>query len=77
MTDPETTVEVAHEALFEQWPELRSWLDAGREDLRFQRRLDEAAEEWRSRDRRDELLWWGARFEWSGPLGPDRSSLGN
>jgi hypothetical protein len=62
MMDPETTVEVVHEALFEQWDELRSWLDSSRDDLRFRRRLNEAAEEF-SRGQGDELLWWGARFE--------------
>jgi hypothetical protein len=59
MTERETTLEVAHEALFEQWPELQSWLSASRDDLRFQRRLDEAAEEWPSRGQEDDLLWRG------------------
>ena len=62
MSDPEITVEVAHEALFEQWPDLQSWLNAGRDDLRFGRRLDDAAGQWRT-GQKDEHLWWGAQFE--------------
>ncbi|HMQ33391.1 MAG TPA: hypothetical protein PKD53_21850, partial [Chloroflexaceae bacterium] len=30
------TVEVAHEALLREWPRLRGWLDAARDDLRAQ-----------------------------------------
>jgi ATPase subunit of ABC transporter with duplicated ATPase domains len=63
LTEPETTVEVAHEALLEQWPELRRWIDENRDDLRFQRQLDEATNEWESSGRMAEFLWWGIRFE--------------
>ena len=51
------TAEVTHEALFERWELLREWLDEGREDIRFQRRLEEAAREWDRRDRAEGLLW--------------------
>lgn len=47
--DPGTrssTVEVAHEALIRQWGKLREWLDESRDDLRLQRRVAGAAEEW-------------------------------
>ncbi|CAA9295450.1 MAG: High-affnity carbon uptake protein Hat/HatR [uncultured Chloroflexia bacterium] len=49
--DPATrvpTVEVAHEALIRTWNRLREWIDAGREDLRMQRRLAAEAAEWRT-----------------------------
>jgi hypothetical protein len=36
-------IEVAHEAIIRSWPRLKSWLDEGREAMRIQRRLNEAA----------------------------------
>ena len=39
----EPTVEIAHEALLDAWKRLRTWIDEGREDLRQNRRIDEAA----------------------------------
>jgi WD40 repeat protein/serine/threonine protein kinase len=47
--DPQTrqsTVEVAHEALIRQWTRLRDWLSESREDLRLQRRVSAAAQDW-------------------------------
>ena len=52
-----TTAEVTHEALFEHWQPLNEWLDESREDLRFQRRLEEAAEHWDQQKRPGGLLW--------------------
>lgn len=40
------TAEVTHEALFEHWRQLQNWLDGSRSDIRFQRRLDDAAVYW-------------------------------
>ena len=40
------TLELTHEALIEAWPRLREWLNSDRADLRFQRRLEEAARLW-------------------------------
>jgi energy-coupling factor transporter ATP-binding protein EcfA2 len=40
------TVEVAHEALIRNWPQLRHWLDENRDLLRQQRKIEQAAEEW-------------------------------
>ncbi len=40
------TVELAHEALLDQWVRLRGWVDGRREDLLLHRRLVEAVEEW-------------------------------
>ncbi len=47
--DPRTrepTVEVAHEALLREWERLIEWLDANREDIQMQRRLQTVATEW-------------------------------
>ncbi|ETX01978.1 MAG: hypothetical protein ETSY1_05205, partial [Candidatus Entotheonella factor] len=49
--------EVTHEALFEHWADLREWLDRGRTDLRFHRRLTEAARNWQEQGRPDGSLW--------------------
>jgi DNA-binding SARP family transcriptional activator len=48
-TDPHTrapTVEVAHEALIQEWPRLRDWIEERREDLILQRRFLSAVREW-------------------------------
>ena len=39
-------VEVAHEALFSHWGKLQRWLSERRDDIRFQLRLEDAADEW-------------------------------
>ncbi len=39
-------VDVAHEALIRHWPRLRRWLDADRDLLRQQRKIEQAADEW-------------------------------
>jgi WD40 repeat protein/energy-coupling factor transporter ATP-binding protein EcfA2 len=47
--DPRTrepTVEVAHEALLREWGRLIEWLDANREDIQMQRRLQTVVAEW-------------------------------
>ena len=54
--------EVAHEALFREWPRLRSWLAddaAGRELVR---RLSLDAQEWGASGRDDTVLWRGTRL---------------
>ena len=53
-------VEVAHEALFREWPRLRDWLGEDREGRALQRRLALAAEEWQDESRDPALLWTGA-----------------
>ena len=53
----EETAEVTHEALFDHWQQLNGWLDKGRDDIRFQRRLDEVARHWDKRQRPDGSLW--------------------
>ena len=47
--DPVTrspTVEVAHEALLQEWRRLREWLEESRADIRMQRLLGYAAADW-------------------------------
>jgi TIR domain len=53
------TVEVTHEALFDNWQQLKDWLndDAARKDLRFQRRLDNAVMVWQEHGRPEGNLW--------------------
>lgn len=49
--------EVTHEALLENWEELNQWLDNARDDLRFERRLNEAIQEWDKQRKPTGLLW--------------------
>lgn len=56
------TVEVAHEALLEQWPRLRSWLDERRQDLILRQRLTEALQEWLANDKSESFLLTGGRL---------------
>jgi uncharacterized delta-60 repeat protein len=51
------TAEVTHEALFDHWQQLQGWLEGGRSDIRFQRRLDEAARYWDENNRPEGNLW--------------------
>ena len=51
------TAEVTHEALFDHWQQMKVWLDGSRSDLRFQRRLDEAATLWDESGRPEGNLW--------------------
>lgn len=53
----EAVAEVTHEALFQHWGLLRQWIEAAREDLRFHRRLEEAALRWEQMGRPDGSLW--------------------
>jgi photosystem II stability/assembly factor-like uncharacterized protein/energy-coupling factor transporter ATP-binding protein EcfA2 len=56
------TVDVAHEALIQSWPRLRSWIDEDRAILRTHRRLAEAAMEWVRHDQDESYLYRGARL---------------
>jgi hypothetical protein len=66
-------VEVAHEALIREWPLLRGWVSEDRQDLRVERALLQAAQEWESFGRDAGTLLKGARLaqaeEWSGKHG--------
>ncbi|MGK7905852.1 MAG: hypothetical protein AB4040_01285 [Synechococcus sp.] len=57
------TAEVTHEALLEHWDQLNEWLDNNREDIRFQRRLDEAAKAWEEEGRHRSSLWARPRLD--------------
>ncbi len=64
--DPVTrgpTVEIAHEALLAEWDRLRGWIDANREDVRQERRLAAAADEWQAASRDAGYLLSGARLD--------------
>jgi hypothetical protein len=51
------TAELCHEALLEHWDSLKKWVDEGRSDLRFQRRVAEAADDWQAQSKPNGLLW--------------------
>jgi WD domain, G-beta repeat len=51
------TAELAHEALIQHWQTLRRWIDDRRADLRFGRRVQQAATEWWDSGRLVGRLW--------------------
>lgn len=59
----EPTVEIAHESLIREWSKLRDWLNSSREDLRMQRRVFLAADEWRRFNRDISYLALGNQLE--------------
>jgi len=63
--DPGTrspTIEVAHEALIREWGTLKLWLDESRDDVRLQRMLYLAAQEWNEANNDDSFLLRGGRL---------------
>jgi WD40 repeat protein len=56
-------VEVAHEALFREWPRLRGWLSDDVAGRAVQRRLAIAAAEWDAEGREPAALWRGTRLQ--------------
>jgi tetratricopeptide (TPR) repeat protein len=70
LTHHDVFVEVAHEALIRNWPQLRKWIDADRAGLRTRTRLTENAREWKNAGRDPAYLYQGARLavaeEWAG-----------
>jgi len=67
--DRASYVEVAHEALIRDWPQLRRWIDADRAGLRLHRQLTEAAREWKEHVGDASFLFQGTRLtvarEWA------------
>jgi len=64
--DPDTgerVVEVAHEALIDNWPRLRGWVDEVRAHLLEHRRLTTAAREWEHEARHGDWLLKGRPLE--------------
>jgi DNA-binding SARP family transcriptional activator/WD40 repeat protein/tRNA A-37 threonylcarbamoyl transferase component Bud32 len=57
------TVEVAHEALLREWPRLRGWIEAQRDDLITRRRLHAALADWVASQRDDSYLPTGGRLD--------------
>ena len=55
--DGHEIAEVTHEALFEHWQLFSDWLDVSRDDIRFHRRLENAAQYWDEQGRVEGLLW--------------------
>ncbi|HET6949005.1 MAG TPA: BTAD domain-containing putative transcriptional regulator, partial [Acidimicrobiales bacterium] len=62
LTVADGTVEVAHEALFREWPRLRGWLVEDAAGRAVQRRLAVAAAEWDADGREASALWTGTRL---------------
>ena len=62
LTVSEGTVEVAHEALLQEWPRLRGWLDEDTEGRRLHHRLRGAAAAWEADARDPAGLYRGARL---------------
>ncbi len=57
------TVEVAHEALLREWNRLRGWLNESRADLRMERQLARAEQEWRQAGHDPSFLLRGTRLQ--------------
>jgi serine/threonine protein kinase/energy-coupling factor transporter ATP-binding protein EcfA2 len=53
------TVEIVHEALVQQWPMLRRWMDEGREDVALVEQVRLAAKQWDAQGRNAGMLWRG------------------
>ena len=62
VTTSDGAVEVAHEALFVEWPRLRSWLEEDAQGRRLQEHLVESAREWSGAGRDASELYRGARL---------------
>lgn len=68
-TTREPTVDIAHEALIRNWSTLRDWLADSRSDIRLQRTLNQAVQEWTANRQDTGYLLLGGRLvqfeEWS------------
>ena len=71
----DTTVELVHEALLEQWPRLARWLEEDAQGRRVHRALTLAASSWSASGREPGELYRGARLaaaaEWADSPGAD------
>ena len=79
VTQDETTVQLAHEAVGRAWPRLRSWLDDDAVGQRSMRHLSVRAGEWDASGRPDSELYRGARLEtaleWRDGSAPDLTAI--
>jgi len=57
------TVEIAHEALLREWPRLKGWIGASRENLLQHQRLTAAAADWNRAGQDPSFLLQGAQLE--------------
>ncbi len=75
----DAVVEVAHEALFRQWPPLRQAIEARADDLRQRAELERWAQDWVRSGRKDSYLLRGERLEiveqWAAAQGDLRVEL--
>ena len=54
-------VEVAHEAIFTSWPQLKAWIEDTGDDLRLRRQVSQAAAEWDALGHGKKYLWTDER----------------
>lgn len=57
------TVEVAHEALLQEWPRLRDWIEEGKDDVLRHGRLTTALAEWKASGEKADYLLSGERLK--------------
>ena len=62
LTISDGVVEVSHEALLQEWPRLREWLEEDREGTRLRQDLSERARAWNERGRDRSDLYRGPRL---------------
>lgn len=62
LTIDDGSVEVAHEALFREWPRFTTWLEEDREGIRLRAHLADAAANWEAVGRDHGELYRGARL---------------
>ena len=73
------TAQITHDALLSAWARLRSWVDAGTDDLKARRRITEAARTWQDAGREAAVLWRGSQLAMASDWAADqrkRASLG-
>ncbi|HEX2111120.1 MAG TPA: PQQ-binding-like beta-propeller repeat protein [Gaiellaceae bacterium] len=79
VTVGEGSVEVAHEALLQQWPRLREWIEEDTEGRRLRRHITQAATEWDAAGRDRGELYRGARLaaalDWTADRALDLNEL--
>ena len=68
LTAGDATLEISHEALLTAWPRLRDWVLTDLEAARLQRRIADAADVWRERDRDPAALLRGGLLADAGAL---------
>lgn len=61
-TDGEEVAEVTHEALFENWKQLKVWLDGKRDLLRQRDKIENAAKEWQQQGQKRGYLLQGRQL---------------